>query len=385
VFRAAGLVHSDFTSTAPEWTPKDFADTRVAWEGPSPDAPDVRLRLEAAAYGGRVNSVYVAGPWSRPRAQQPLQASAATTMLSLFALGLWLSVLAGSLLLARHHLRANRADRRTATRLAMLCLLVSVGAWVIGGHHLSSPAAEANSFFRVAGNMLFQAAVLWVLYLALEPYGRRFWPDGLLGWTRLFAGHVRDPRIGRDILIGGALGGLLLLVDMFRALAPYLVGQPAGLPALDGDVRALSGVRSLALVWFGQFYGSIQTALIITMTFVALRLLVRRTSFAVAIGMVVVTAAVVGNAPFGQQLWLYALAQLLTIGIITFAIFRFGLLATTVMILVDNIVSAVPILFHGPDWAATAGHLSIAVALVSVAFGFYAARAGQPLFGTLEL
>src|SRR5262249_31992570 len=156
---------------------------------------------------------------------------------------------------------------RTAARLAIVCLLVNIGAWIVGGHHLASPAAEANSFFRVCGNMLFQVTLLWVLYLALEPYGRRFWPDGLLGWTRLFAGHLRDPRLGREILLGAALGAALIADDALRGVAPYLFGHAPSLPFLDGDVRALSGPGALALAWAGQFYGSVQTALIITMTF----------------------------------------------------------------------------------------------------------------------
>jgi len=383
LFRAAGLTRTSFTAVPPEWTPKDFADARAAWEGPSPDATDVRLRVEAAAYRGRIVSFYLVGPWARPRAQ-PLAQPAAASGLRLFALALWLSVLAAALLLARHHIRANRSDRRSAARLAVFCLLVQIAAWALGGHHLSSPGEEANSFFRVLGNLLFQAGILWVLYLALEPYGRRFWPDGLLGWTRLFAGHVRDPRIGREILVGAALGGALMLADVFRALAPYLVGRPPGLPALDGDVRALGGPGSMALVWAGQITGSIQTALLITMTFVALRLLVRRTWLAVVIGMILISAAVAGNVQFGQDLWLYAIGQVLTIGLITFGIFRFGLLVTAVMLLVDNIPTAVPFLPRAAPWAALPGNLSMALVVVAACFGFYAARAGQPLFGKLE-
>lgn len=148
--------------------------------------------------------------------------------------------------------------------------------------------------------------------VALEPYGRRFWPDGLIGWTRLFAGYVRDPRIGREILIGSALGAALIATDALRGVLPYLIGRPPTQPFLDGDVRVLSGFGALA--WAGQINGSVQTALLIAMTFVGLRLVVRQTWIAIAIGMIVVTAAVTRN--------------ILAIGIITLAISRFGLLVT---------------------------------------------------------
>jgi hypothetical protein len=81
---------------------------------------------------------------------------------------------------------------------------------------------------------------------------------------------------------------------------------------------------------------------------------------------------------------MHAIIQFLTIGTITFAIFRFGLLVTAVMIIVDNIPSAVPMMPHGPSWAALPGTLSVALVVAIACFGFYEARAGQPLFGKFE-
>jgi len=111
---------------------------------------------------------------------------------------------------------------------------------------------------------------------------------------------------------------------------------------------------------------------------------VRRTWLAIAIGVSLVTLAVMQNIPIGGVAWLHGIIQLLTIGTITFAIFRFGLLVTTVMILVDNIPSAIPMLPHGPAWAALPGNLSMLLVVAVACFGFYAARAGQPLFGKFD-
>jgi len=305
-------------------------------------------------------------------------------LLNIFSAILWLSVLAGAFLLARHNVRANRADRRSAARLVAAFLAVEAAVWVVGAHHLPG-LRDVNSFFRIFGNVLLQALFLWVLYLALEPYGRRFWPDGLLGWTRLFSGHVRDPRIGREILIGSALGGVLMVMDLLRATAPYLIGRPPGVPAAGAQVSALNGLGSLARVWSGQFYSSVQTALIIAMLFVVLRLIVRRTWVAALLGLALVTPALTQNVQAGHVVWMYALVQLGTMAIITFSIFRFGLLVTTVMILVGNVATIVPMIPNGPSWAALPGNLSIALVVAVAGFGFYAARAGQPLFGKLDM
>ena len=49
---------------------------------------------------------------------------------------------------------------------------------------------------------------MWVLYLALEPYVRRYWPQAMISWTRALGGRWRDPLVGRDVLYGVVLGVL---------------------------------------------------------------------------------------------------------------------------------------------------------------------------------
>ena len=50
------------------------------------------------------------------------------------------------------------------------------------------------------------AAVSVVVVLAVEPFLRRRWPRTIAGWNRLFAGRVRDPLVGRDVLFGLTAG-----------------------------------------------------------------------------------------------------------------------------------------------------------------------------------
>src|SRR4030095_7292280 len=106
----AGVDGSAFTPVTPEWQPKDFADARAAWEGPYPDAADLRIRLEAAAYRGKVSSMYTVGPWARARAMVPLPESRWGRVRDIFTTVLSLGVLLGSTLLARRNLQASRAD-----------------------------------------------------------------------------------------------------------------------------------------------------------------------------------------------------------------------------------------------------------------------------------
>jgi len=385
LFRAAGIDGSAFAPVTPEWQPKDYADVRAAWEGPYPDAPDLRIRLEAAAYRGKVTSLYTVGPWARPRAMVPLQTSSLSRVRAVFTSAVSLTVVIGSILLARHNLRSNRADRKGAARLAGAYLVVQLVSLIISAHHLSGAVEEVANLFRVAGPLLFQCAILWLLYLAIEPFGRRFWPDGLLGWSRLLSGHVRDPRIGREILAGCVFAGALLLMDLIRALSPLLIGRPPGLPTLGAEVESLIGFGRLYGTWSDQVFSAVQTALIFAMLLVAARLLVRNTWLSALVGVAILTPAAGAGVPPGGIAWLYYLTQTMVVALVIFAIFRYGLLVSVVMVLADNIPSAVPILPNGPSWASMPGNLSIALVVALACFGFYAARAGQPLLGKLDV
>ena len=132
----------------PEWSPRDFADTRAAWEGPLADRPDLRVRIEAAAYRGRPVSMLMVGPWSRPRAMEPLARSTAQTVL----------IGAGD---ARHRRardrrhaaralqRARQARRRARSVAARAVLMVGyAAAWVLAAHHVPDVNQEMNSFFE---------------------------------------------------------------------------------------------------------------------------------------------------------------------------------------------------------------------------------------------
>ena len=201
-FDAAGQNMADFTSVAPEWTPRVFADARAAWSGPLADRPDINIRIETAAYHGRPVSFIILGPWTNDGRTGGAAPSILETIGGTFATIIWTLVLATAAFIARHNLSAGRADRQAAARLSLGLMAARIVGWIAAAHHVSTLRVEIGQFNNAMMVIVFQGATMWVVYLALEPYARRFWPDSLLGWTRFFSGHVRDPRVGRDVLIG---------------------------------------------------------------------------------------------------------------------------------------------------------------------------------------
>ena len=86
LFDAAGLEFEKFQPAATLlWVPNVYADDRMAWEGPLPGKPEVRLRVEAAGYHGRPAFFQVVGPWTRrPRMEQDQQRGAGVMRFGIF-------------------------------------------------------------------------------------------------------------------------------------------------------------------------------------------------------------------------------------------------------------------------------------------------------------
>jgi hypothetical protein len=250
-FDAAGLDVAAFTSVASTWTPPHFADARLAWEGAYPERRDIRIRVEAASYRGRPVSFSIIGPWTRPTRMTVAPITSLQRVLRAGSLVVWLGALVAAAFLARRHVRSGRADRRTVN-------------------------TEVNQFFGGLGIALYLGGTLWVLYLALEPYARRLWPDGLLGWTRLFAGHVRDPRVGRDVLLGCLFGIVNSLIEAARLRLLPLTGRPMPDPTLGQDLSLLRGPEYIVRQLAGWFYRSLETAFFVALLFCGLRFVLRR-------------------------------------------------------------------------------------------------------------
>jgi len=296
-----------------------------------------------------------------------------------------ITLMIGAVLLARYNIKARRADQRGAGRIALFIVVGYALVWFIATHHVPDVNLEMNAFVRYLGLTLVTAALLSVSYIALEPYVRRFWPDGILGWSRLMSGHIRDPRVGRDILTGSVLGVCFILAEVLYALVPPLVGRPAGIPVLQSEVVTLAGIPIALAEVFDDVVAGLIVGMFAVLGFVLLRLLCRRPSLAmiawVAILMLFQATQILTS---GTSLWIATAFQLMIIALLTVMVTRYGLLVTAVGFAIANFLDNVPLTLSLSHWSAASSNIALAAAIALVCFGFYAARAGQPLFGKLE-
>ena len=380
LFAAAGLPMGAFSPVSPQWTPPDYADSRMAWQGTLPGRADVPLRVEGAAYRGRPVYFAVIGPWNRPTRMEPRGESRMDAILEAVAVVVITIIFLVAFAMARRNLRANRADRRGAARVLAFMIGAALIEWIVTAHHQLALGDELDSLVSFCGPYAIVFAVLWVMYLALEPYVRRFWPDSLLGWSRLLAGHVKDPRVGRDVLVGCCGGLVLAFVELGKVSLLPMLGYPAPRPWFGLVTLMLSGLGPVVFLWIAWALAALEGALITVLIIVILRLALRRISLALIVTSVIVSVA------FMQYMmdtgWLGLLFPLTNGVVFTLIAFRFGLLPLVVSRFVYAVVVRVPIVLGVSDWAAAPGLWTMAALLALTVCAFVASRAGQPLFGS---
>src|SRR5262249_21611634 len=128
---------------------------------------------------------------------------------------------------------------RGALRLMIWVQGTGMLGWVLGEHHVASPG-EFALLIAALGSALYFTGLVGVLYIALEPFVRRRWPQVLVSWARVLLGTWRDPLVGRDVLIGCAAGVAATCLIRFETSAPSWFGFPEG-PLVASSMDFLRG------------------------------------------------------------------------------------------------------------------------------------------------
>ncbi|HVL66012.1 MAG TPA: serine/threonine-protein kinase, partial [Vicinamibacterales bacterium] len=383
LFEAAGLRMHEFGTATPQWNPPVHTDTRAAWEGPLPWKPDTAVRVEAGTYGGRPATFKVIGPWTQPISTDPPRPpSARIRFLSLAGALLVLALLVGALVLVRFNLRSGRADRRGAARIALFLIWVSSAAWLLGADHSLNLDTELELLFRFLSGTLLNAGLTWLFYLALEPFIRRFNPDMLISWSRLLAGQLRDPRVGRDVLIGLAAGVYLALAGTIDNFLPQITGAAPPQPHLT-STQFLLGTRFGMSSLLRMVPNAMQGALIATFAFVMLRAIVGRRDVAIALASLLFIGVIAAEDGGDPTIWLLLVFAAAIVLPVMFVFVRFGVLPLATTILTNQMLSNVPLTVDLARANAGVSTLTILLLASAAVYAFHVSRAGEGLFRRL--
>jgi hypothetical protein len=252
LFTAAGLDLAEFTETTPVWVPGDAFDKQREWIGVAPWDREVPLRVSAASWRGQPVRFDVRGPWVRPTLMERPASRTSRLVANLVNGMLVLGLVFLGLYLAWRNLRLGRGDRRGAARIAITLVLSSMVTWGVSAHHVLDLTSEMYLFFIGFGGALIQGALFGAVYLAFEPHARRAAPHLLIGWARALEGQWRDARVGRELLIGGAGGGLLAVVTLLTNAVPTWIPFEGQTP-IQPDMLAVAGGAAVAQEEQDQF------------------------------------------------------------------------------------------------------------------------------------
>jgi serine/threonine-protein kinase len=362
VFTLAGLDPAQLKDAEPLWTWLAASDAHAAWTGTWPDSGRP-LRVEAAALGGRPVAFMVTGPWRKPwRMTEPSDSRDTVIVTVLFAITI--GILGGAGYLARKNLLSGRGDLQGATRLGVCMAAVLMAVWFCKVHLVGSIGLLAMFLIAVCTSA-FYGVLMWTIYVALEPYVRKHWPQVLVSWTNLLAGRVADPVVGRDVLLGAALGVVwALLVRVVDGLSGEreLMGYP-------GATEVLMGMRSTVGLILQGVPSAMRNVLFYFFLLFILRLVLRRqwpaaAAFAGLFGLL----GALGN---DGHPWLSAAVAVLYFGSGAVVVLRWGLLSYAVGIFISELLLQLPATLDSSAWYFGNMLTILAVAVALAWWGFH--------------
>ena len=362
LFAEAGLDKAQFVPGAPKWAPPDRFDTSADWDGHIAGHSDLPLHVTAAAWRGRPVYFQVIAPWDKPwQVSRPSPGRGAPIFDAISASLFMAYVIAGSFF-ARRNVRRGRADVRGAVRFGVGLTFCACASWELTDHFVPSPQRIWFQFLAL-GVPIMLSLLGWIGYMAVEPYARRTWPQVMVSWQRLLNGRLRDPLIGRDLLLGILAGSAAGLLNAYLQ-QPYPVDRGFGLGVLPSIGEIPNGVFWCCFV-----------ALFFLAILSALTGLFRRRWLGV-----LATAILLLAPGVGQDVRTFAANAVVSL-VLLFVLTRVGLVAAVGFEICQSL-GCPPLVFS--QWYAGRALIGLMLPLGLLIYGFWVSLGGQPMLGALR-
>ena len=385
LFSAAEIDASKLQPAQLEWTSLGAADARAAWTGVWPGSSRP-LRVEAAAWHGKPIFFAMIGEWNKPwRMVAPQSADEKKNRASqTIGLLLLISMLVGGALLARRNYRHGRGDREGALRLAALMFAIEMVLWLCRSHFAAGFQTFGYLMLAIAAGLLW-GGMMWMLYLAIEPWIRRNWPQAIISWSRLISGQWRDPVVGRDILFGAAFGTLWILIFETAFIPLARIGAS---PPLSASAYLLGGRSALGQVLLQvpfSIFGTLQffflllgLKVVVEFLFKLLGVKFLRAEWIAAVLFVVIFVGM--RSLQSTHLAVDIPVIFLIYSVLVLIVLRFGLVPLAVGAFTVDMLGNVPFTADFSAWYATTTLLALLSVVALAGWGFYHSLGGEPLW-----
>ena len=367
-FKAAGLEIAKFTEVPPQWTPTSGYDSRRAWKGKHPMISEIEIGVRAAAFQGKITDFAIVWPWTKPtKMEAPDQSSGAVArqMAVTFFQGTGLLF---CLWMGRRNIRLGRGDQKGAWKIAIAYFVLDVLQFQARIHFV--PDGESINFVmeHLAGTV-FTAALLWLLYVALEPVVRARWPHSIVTWSRALNGQFSDPQLGSHILYGCLAGVYIACIYLGVVGVSMYLGYDRPLAV---SLEAAESTRSWISVTAGGLKGGLSTGMMIMFLIFGMRQLCRRDWIAAIVAAAFLSMQAVGQSD--GNVYLLITLWMLVFGGLIYSLMRIGMVAAGVGVLVANTLLNNPSNLDPQIWYAIPGYLQLIGIAAMAWFGFLKSR-----------
>ncbi len=321
LFEQAGLDIEKFTKTDSKLTPPVYADERTAWQGTLADFEDIPIRVEAAAYQGKPVYFRVVPIWDDDLIEQDFGSGQSQGFdIFIFIFITFIPIL-GAIILSYFNLKSGRGDIKGAVKISIFYFFMIFVPILIFNDRIPTINNGMHIFFLNGGVSL----ILFLFYIAVEPFVRRWLSEILISWNRLLAGDFTDPMIGRDILIGGILGFFQFLTFYFGGfLGDFLVSKNLTINYFYVD--SLEGTRATIDLILRSFGGSVFTGLQYLTVLLVFYLIFRKNKWAAILIISLFLISANGITFFPSRGWSFVLFISIVFPILLYFYVRFGLL-----------------------------------------------------------
>lgn len=372
VFQRAGLERDRFADVAATQVPPVAFDARHEWDGSRADFPEMPLHLSVAWFDGRIVWAEISGLW---REAAPLSSSRSLAVQIVLA-GFILLTAGIAVELVRRNLKAGRGDRKGAARLAAFTCVLGAATYVSQTNFaFGAPFGPVSLVFGAASRAVSGALYIWLLYMAIEPSGRRRVPSLLVGWARLLEGRLQDAGVARDVLVGLCAGiWLACLMHFVNALPGWIdLSAQTPVPGFTAATRVGGLINRVAppAAMLGAVEEGLTAGLPLFLTVVIARTLLRP-RFAMLISGVIFTLMMSGaENPWVETPFAIAAGALMSWLVHSFGLLSFMTLWATFRLLVyGSALVIVPSTWMSPYvWMTIIGIVALAITAHRLATG----------------
>ena len=217
----------------------------------------------------------------------------------------------------------------------------------------------------------------WILYVALEPYIRRTWPEMLISWSRFLSGQFRDALVGRDVLLGVLFGILMLIAATLYEALPHWFSVKSVTPIFIGSPPIEEG-----LTFVGYLFNWLIDTLMYSIGGLTFLVILSRLTRSKVVAITVFGLVGILIHLHGENLPIEFASELVRSVLVIVCLTRFGLLSLAFALCTFNTLLYSPITWDLSRWYAGRGAAAVLVVMALALYGFRTSLGGRPLFGT---